>query len=377
MNNKKLVFVINVDWYFKLHWLDRAKYFQSLGYDIHIITSFTDDKILNELSSEGINCYKIDLSRKSLNIVREFRTTMKIKNVLSEIKPDIIHCITIKPNIYVGVINRLILKKKIVYSITGLGSVFSSNKNKFKIIKKFVISLYRFVSINHSKFIFENSEDYDLFKNNNILKYSNGVVIKGAGIDLSLFEKSRHTPCLSILFAARLLEDKGLRILIKACQQLRKEGIPIRLQVAGIIDLDVTSAIPMKEINQWNDNGDIEWLGNIKDMPKLIKSSHIICLPTMYGEGVPRILIEAASCQRPIVTTDVPGCRELVEHNITGLLSKPGDLESLKNCIRTIILNDEKAYSIAYNARKKVEVEFSQEIVFRKTLEVYNNLHGS
>ncbi|NAZ46763.1 glycosyltransferase [Vibrio toranzoniae] len=377
MNNRKLVFIINVDWYFKLHWLDRARYFQGLGYDIHIVTSFTEDKILDELLSEGMKCYNIDLNRNSLNIIREIKTTIKFKNILSHINPDIIHCITIKPNIYVGIVNRFILKRKIAYSITGLGAVFSSDKIKFRFIRKAVTSLYRLASTDHSKFIFENSEDYEFFKKNNILKHSNGIVIKGAGIDLSLFEASQHTPGLNILFAARLLEDKGLRILIKACQQLRKEGIPIKLLVAGIIDLDVASAIPIEKINQWNDNGDIEWLGNVKDMPKLIKSSHIICLPTMYGEGVPRILIEAASCQRPIITTDVPGCRELVEHNITGLLAKPGNVNSLKDCIRAVILDDEKACSIAYNARRKVEIEFSQEIVFRKTIEVYNKLHDS
>ncbi|ARP39461.1 glycosyltransferase family 4 protein [Vibrio syngnathi] len=377
MNNKKLVFIINVDWYFKLHWIDRARYFQSLGYDIHIITSFTKNKILDELSYEGMQCYNLEFKRNSLNVLREIKTTIQLKKILSDIEPDIIHCITIKPNIYVGLINRIIFRKKIVYSITGLGAVFSSENKKFRFIRKAIQSLYKLVSTDHSMFIFENSEDYAFFEKKNILKHSNGIVIKGAGIDLSLFDKSQHTPCLNILFAARLLEDKGLRILINACKQLKQEGIPIKLLVAGIIDLDVTSAIPMEEINQWNKDGHIKWLGNVKDMPDLIKSSHIICLPTVYGEGVPRILIEGASCQRPIITTNVPGCRELVEHNVTGLLAKPGDVSSLKHCIKAVILDDDNARAIAYNARKKVETEFSQEIVFRRTREVYDRLYDS
>jgi len=290
------------------------------------------------------------------------------------INPDLIHCVTIKPNIYTGLINRFFIKKPIIYSITGLGAVFSSSSLKFVIIKRIITLFYKNISVHYSRFIFENSEDCSLFQDLAIIKNGNGIVIKGAGIDLNRFTSS-PLPCdQSILFAARLLKEKGLQCLIEAKTILVKRGCEFTLNVAGIIDNDVSSAISIRQIEIWAKNGDINWLGNVKDMPSLIKKNDIVCLPTTYGEGVPRILIEAASCQRAIVTTDVAGCREIVSHGFNGLLAIPADAISLANCLQELLDNKDKLRKFGINGRKKVETEFSQEMVFEKTLQVYDEL---
>ncbi|WP_033197571.1 glycosyltransferase family 4 protein [Moritella dasanensis] len=372
--SKKLVFVINVDWYFRLHWLERASYFKSLGYSVHIITNFLDASIKNELTAMGFTCHQFSVKRKSLNLFREFTGIWHLKCLLKMIKPDLIHCVTIKPNIYTGFINRFFIKKPIIYSITGLGAVFSSSSLKFVILRRLIIALYKTISVHHSKFIFENSEDCSLFQNVGIIKNSNSIVIKGAGIDLKRFASSHLPSDKSVLFAARLLKDKGLHCLIEAKKILVKRGCDFTLNVAGIIDSDVSSAISICQIEMWAKNGDINWLGNIKDMPNLIKQNDIVCLPTTYGEGVPRILIEAASCQRPIVTTDVAGCREIVSHGFNGLLAAPNDSASLANCLQELLESKEKRREFGVNGRQKVEAEFSQEMVFEKTLQVYDEL---
>ncbi len=372
--NKKIVFVINVDWYFHLHWLERTEYFQSLGFDIHIVSSFSSDDIKNELASKGFTCHQLPVKRKSVNIFREIGSIYLLKRILDEIKPDLIHCVTIKPNVYAGLLNRLFFNKPIIYSVTGLGAVFSSNSIKFNLLRRIITTLYKFISISKSRFIFENGEDYKLFDELGVLKYENGRVVKGAGIDLTRFSPSLPPLNKNVLFGARLLKEKGLDCLVEAKQILESQGVEFTLNVAGIIDSDVSSAIPLSQVEAWESFRDINWLGNVQDMPKLIKENDIVCLPTTYGEGVPRILIEAASCQRAIITTDVVGCREIVSHNVNGLLAQPRDVVSLVNCLRTLLEDDEKTLEFGIKGRKKVEEQFSQEMVFEKTVQIYKEL---
>ncbi|MBY7995825.1 glycosyltransferase family 4 protein [Vibrio fluvialis] len=374
--NKVVAFVINVDWYFNLHWVERAEYFKSLGYSIHIVSNFSDKDIKNVLLDKGYQCYHLDVKRKSINFFNEFMSFNQLRKLLKDINPDLIHSITIKPNIYAGLLNRLFLYKPIIYSITGLGAVFSSSAYKFIILKRLITVLYKMISTPQSHFVFENSEDSELFKSLGILKYCNGTVIKGAGIDLNRFRPSPPPNNSSILFAARLLQDKGLGCLVEAQKLLKERGCHFSLNVAGIIDNDVSSAIPLSQIEAWANNGDINWLGNVKDMPNLISQNDVICLPTTYGEGVPRILIEAASCQRPIIATDVAGCREIVSHGVNGYLVAPKDAVMLAHFLQELLEDKNKLITFGANGRKKVEQEFSQEIVFEKTLQIYQSLLG-
>lgn len=373
---KKIVYVINVDWYFNLHWLDRALFFKSHGYDIYIISDFKTLGLIDEMSSLGFECIPLSMNRSSVNVLGEFSYIVSLCRILKKIEPDLIHAVTIKPNVYAGLINKFFIKKPIIYSVTGLGAIFSSKQIKFYFLKKIVVLLYKFVSLPTSRFIFENGEDIDTFTSLRILR-GNGLTIRGAGIDLALFSPSPPPAKKIVLFAARLLKDKGLCFLIEAKQLLESQGVEFTLNVAGIIDDDVSSAISINQVEHWDKNGDINWLGNVKDMPKLIKESDIVCLPTTYGEGVPRILIEAASCQRAIITTDVVGCREIVSHNINGLLVQPGDVASLAKSLQSLLDDDQKSLRFGLLGRKKVEEEFSQEIVFEKTLQVYEELSST
>ncbi len=372
--NKTIAFVINVDWYFCLHWLERAEYFKSLGFDIYIVSTFSNDTVKNELASKGFICHQLSLKRKSVNFFREMTSAYSLKKILCGIEPDLIHCVTIKPNIYTGLLNRVFFNKPIIYSVTGLGAVFSSKSIKFNLLRRIITTLYKYISFSKARFIFENSEDYKLFDQLGILKYGNGRVVKGAGIDLTHFAPSLAPLNKNVLFGARLLKEKGLECLVQAKHELEKQGLSFTLNIAGIIDNDVSSAIPLSQVKAWASSRDINWLGNVQDMPKLIKANDIVCLPTTYGEGVPRILIEAASCQRAIITTDVVGCREIVAHNVNGLLAQPGDVMSLANCLRTLLESDEKTLEFGVQGRKKVEEEFSQEMVFEKTLKVYEEI---
>ncbi|EKO3436012.1 glycosyltransferase family 4 protein [Vibrio fluvialis] len=376
MCNKKLVFIINVDWYFRLHWIERALYFQQQGYEIHVATFFSDERILNELEKLNFICHDFELKRKSINVFSEIFVLVKMKKLIFSIDPSLIHCVTVKPNIYVGFLNRLFFNKPIIFSVTGLGAIFSSKNIKFKIIKFLVKYMYRYISTTTSKFIFENNDDFLQLKNEKVLRHDNGVVIKGAGIDLTRFYVTPVPFNQTVLFAARLLKDKGLFELIEARRLLMKEGVRFTLKVAGLIDNDVSSAISISEIEKFHQAGDIEWLGSVADMPSLIQSCDIVSLPTQYGEGVPRILIEAAACGRAIVATDVVGCREIVTPDCNGELVEPGNVTALARALLKLLNNKVLLSNYGEAGRLKVENEFSQEMVFEKTHAAYRELLG-
>nr|WP_265414374.1 glycosyltransferase family 4 protein [Photobacterium leiognathi] len=369
---KKVVFIINVDWYFKLHWLERAIFLKNNGYDISLITNFTSSEIKDNLIKLGITCYQCQIKRKSINPVSELNTIFQIQKILSIIDPDIIHAITVKPNLYAG-LNNIFLGKKIIYSITGLGAVFSSSRIRFKIIKNLVIYIYRLISNNKSIFIFENDSDFRIFKDEGVL-IDNGVVIHGAGVDTEKYFYKKPNYNRNILFASRLLKDKGLDTLLDALEILKKKDIRCILNVAGIIDSDVTSAIPIKDLLELEKANKIKWIGTEKDMVSLIHKNDIVCLPTRYGEGIPRILIEAASCGRAIIGTDVSGCNDIIDNNYNGFLVPINNAKDLADKLIFLLENSNLLREFGANGRCKVLRQFDQNIVLEKTISIYKRL---
>lgn len=368
---KKVVFIVNVDWYFKLHWIERATFLKDHGYDIHIITNFTSHKIKKYFIDIGFKCHHILIKRKSINPISEIKTILELKKIISIIDPDIIHAITVKPNIYAG-INNILLGKNIIYSITGLGAIFSSSLIRFKVIKKIVAFIYRIISTTNSFFIFENESDFQKFKTEKIL-HGNGTVINGAGVDTEKFYYTTPKCDNNILFASRLLKDKGLDTLLDAVEILKNNGFTCTLNVAGIIDSDVTSSIPLDEILNLDKEGKLNWIGNEENMVSLIHKNDVVCLPTRYGEGVPRILIEAASCGRAIIATDLPGCNDIIKDGYNGLLITPNNAKYLAEQIAVLLEDKQSLIKLGRNGRNRVLKKFDQKIVLKKTLSIYSS----
>ena len=378
MKNRKtkLLFVANVDWYFKLHWMDRMHAARNAGYDIYLATNFSDEEFFREQEAAGINVIDVNLSRSGLNPFAELWAIFKIFKLVNHIKPDIIHSITVKPNLYAGIIAR-IRKLPVVCSITGLGVIFSHKSRKNRIIKLLISFCYRVISQNKkSIFLFENNSDKELFIDKNIIAKARAKRISGAGVDIEaynhIYEEDDST--LSILFAARLLEDKGLRSLVEAAKIMNQRALNIELRVAGIFDENAQNAISRKEIEKWSDQKDIVWLGTRSDMPGLISASSIVCLPTTYGEGIPRILIESCACGRPVVTTDVSGCNEFVKDGYNGLLVPPNDTSALVEALTRLAKSASLRREMGVNGRTLVANEYTKEIVIDQTLETYNEL---
>jgi glycosyltransferase involved in cell wall biosynthesis len=379
----KLFYLVNVDWYFKLHWLDRAMAAQAGGYEVAVACHFSSKNIQADFESYGFTCIALPLSRTGLNLFKELYTIRHVYQALREIKPDLVHAITIKPNLYGGLCANA-LGIPCVKSVTGLGAVFSSKKLVFRCLQPFVKMFYRFVGRSgDGAFVFENGSDQKLFNDFGVSRSQALLHIPGAGIDLVKFHSSAakldHSS-IKVLFASRLLRDKGLDTLISAVELIQsrlkaeQHGPTIELLVAGIFDHEGKDAYTEGEIELLANKGRITWLGRRDDMPELIASADIVALPTRYGEGIPRILIEAGAIGRPVITSNVAGCDELIESRHCGVLVPPGNVNALASELMTLIKDADLRLRYAKNLRLKIEEQYSNEVVIASFLSLYYGL---
>jgi glycosyltransferase involved in cell wall biosynthesis len=234
------------------------------------------------------------------------------------------------------------------------------------------------VALSHRRCVvlFENSHDRDVLVSQGVVNAEKTIIIPGAGVDLDRFnyvpEKSDRI--LKILFASRLLKSKGLEALVHSVRRLNDLGIKTELHVAGIEDLNSKDSIPRACLDAWYKDGSLVWHDNVPDIERLISESNIVCLPTTYGEGIPRILIEAAACGRAVVSTLVPGCIEFVNTGVDGLLIPPDDEQALTRALKQLAIDPKKRTEMGLAGRKKVEKYYNNAIVTETTLKQYSRL---
>ncbi|PLR29782.1 glycosyltransferase family 4 protein [Chimaeribacter arupi] len=371
---KKLCYFINSDWYFDLHWLTRAIGSQSEGYQIHIICHFLDDNILKKFTDLGFICHNSSMSSQSMNPILFINSLVKISGILKIINPDILHCITIKPCLIGGFYSRF-FNKNIIISFVGLGRIFNGEEWKLRFLRKLIVPFYKFVFKNSKCLLsFEHEDDREKLISLTGVTPEKTIVIDGAGIDTEIYAFSQeiNNSIPIVLFASRLLKSKGLGDLIQVKKKLAAKGIRFQLNVAGIPVPDDADAISLSTIQHWHDAGDINWLGKRGDIDKLIREANIVALPSTYSEGVPRILLEAASVGRPIIAYDVGGCNSLIKNNMNGYLIKKGDIDSLAEKLSLLLLQPESRKAMGTRSRSIIEERFSSTLVLKKTLEMYH-----
>ena len=372
MTNKKLLFIVNIPDFFISHRLSLALLAKKKGFQVHVAS--IDNENFHKLITHGFICHKIHMNRGSLNLFHDLRTFISILRLLYKLRPDILHLLTSKSIIYGGLASRVIKIPKVFHAVTGLGSVFVDTNNLFKkILKKIVIYLYKF-SINlNSITIFQNNENLELFVKKRIINRSQARLIYGSGVNTDAFffseESINNNPI--VLFSSRLLVEKGLETFVNAAKIL-KEKVTVRMVVVGNVDNDNPSSITRSQISKWVELGLIEWKGYIENMPKLLSESSIVCLPSYYPEGIPKALIEAASSGRPIVTTDMPGCNEIVKNNQNGILIPIKSPVHLANAIIKLLDDAQLRSKYGKNGRKLVLEKFSSEIIDQAVIDLYS-----
>ena len=368
---KKILFIVNVDWFFVSHRLLIALKAIDEGYEVHLACRVTDE--YDFLTSKGIVVHDLMMSRSGKSLFAEFDTCLKLYNVVKKIRPDVLHAVTVKPVLYGGAIARLLRIKSCVFSISGLGYVFSAKNLKAKLLK-FLVSLFYKISIdkdNH-KVIFQNQNDLDQLVNLGAIKTENVVLIPGSGVDLSLYNViGKPKDELAIVMASRLLKEKGVLEYVEAAKVIKEKYPDVEFYLAGEPDHENPNSITHKEMKVWAEGGYINLLGHVQDMPELLSKASIFVLPSFYGEGLPKALIEAAACGCPVVTTDHPGCRDAVIENETGLLVPVNNVAALVDAIVYLINDPEKRSQMGEAARCLAEKKFSVDLVVNKHMQIY------
>jgi len=374
LTRRKLIFLITEDWYFWSHRLPIARAARGAGFEVLVATRVNQHK--ERIEKEGFQLIPISLERRSKNIIKEIISILEIVRIYRREKPDIVHHVAVKPVLYGSWAARIAGVHAVVNALAGLGFIFVAKGWKGSVIRKLVVFAYRSAfSAKNAVAIFQNPEDLKLFIDAGVVTNEKAVLIRGSGVDTAHFiphPEPKGVPTIAL--ASRMLWDKGVGEFVEAARILQKGEIKCRMILVGNPDPENPASILKETLRGWHAEGIVEWWGYREDMPEVFSQANIVVLPTSYGEGVPKILLEAASCGRPIVATDIPGCREIVRHNENGLLIPPPDSKALADAIEVLIKNPELRAKMGARGRKIVEAEFSKEIVIKQTMEVYERL---
>jgi glycosyltransferase involved in cell wall biosynthesis len=279
--------------------------------------------------------------------------------VYKQEKPDIVHHFTPKAVIYGSIAAHYARVKKIVNTITGLGYIFSGHSTQKRILQSIVRIMYR-VALSNTTVMFQNIEDMQNLVGLEAEEKESYILLGGSGVSLSKFKATPEPDGKPlVLLAARLMEEKGVNYFVEASRILKTQGVDARFVLVGSPDHNTGDSITAVKLRQWVSEGMIEWWGWRNDMEQVYPQAHIVCLPTYYGEGVPKSLIEAAACARPIVATDIPGCRKVVRDGENGLLVPIKDAGSLAGAIKKLLNDGSLRRRMGIRGREIAEKEFS------------------
>lgn len=368
----KILFVTNVDWFFISHRLVIAEEAYRLGYDVFLAAEDTGRS--QEIIDKGIKFINLPFSRSGTNPVQEIKTLLKFYKIYKDIKPDIVHHITLKPVIYGSITARFLKIKGVVNAVSGLGYNFTGDR--MSLVSKIMLQMMRYgFNTNNISIIFQNKDDYSELKNLKVISNRNIVYwIKGSGVDLNIFKTNTFPGFdkIKILLPIRMLWDKGVRELYDASNLLKyKYNNSIQIILAGLADEDNKAGVSAHFLQSWENGEYVKWIGYQKDMYDVYNDCHIVILPS-YREGMPKTLIEGCAMGRAIITTDAIGCRECVDDGVNGLIVPVKDSKSLAIAIELLVNDPEKIIQMGKASRIKAESEFDINFVIKKHLEIYN-----
>lgn len=376
MRNKapRLLFVVNIPRFFLSHRLPLALAARQAGFDVQVATSDSDTAALQIIAEHDLPCHPIRLRQHGLNPLLELRTLLALRALYRRIKPDLLHHVSIKPVIYGGIAARLSGCDRVVQAMSGLGYVFADASAKAKLLNKLCEPAFKLaLSGERTRTIFQNPDDRQRFVQRGLAARHKTLVIRGSGVDEDVFRpRDENQDALPVaLFAGRLLMQKGIGDFVEVARRLRGKA---RFQVAGYEESSSPLNVSAAQLKSWEAEGLIEWLGARDDMPSVYAESNIVCLPSTYGEGVPKVLIEAASCARVCVATDTPGCREIVRDGVNGLLVPAHDIAALTQAVKHLIDSPAKRMKMGAAGRQIVLEGFTLRQVVSETLSLYKAL---
>ena len=371
-----LVIVVNVAWFFLMHRLSLAQAARERGYDVHIVCGVGEGQ--EAVRREGFTFHAIALRRNALSPMSDLLGTLQLYRLYRRLRPALVHHVTLKPILYGSLAARAAAVPAVVNAFAGLGYTFASF-GLGAALRRGILVRALAVSMAHknSRVLFENSDDQELFRRLGCVSPEQSRVIPGVGVDLEEFTV-RPLPAkrVRVMLAGRMLREKGVEYFVAAARLLRQRNIAVDLVLTGKPDPENPGSVTREQLQAWADEGVVRWEGFRNDMGEAIAASHIICLPTYYREGVPRILLEAAAAGRAVVATDMPGCRDIVRPGQNGCLVPTHDAEALARAVQSLVEDPEGCRIMGLRGRSLVEAEFSLDIVLRRTFDLYRELLG-
>lgn len=371
----KVLLFANTAWYLFNFRLALARALRTRGAEVVMISP--DGPYGVRLQKEGFRWIPLAMERRSLNPVREMQFLFNLTRLYRLEQPDVAHHFTIKCVVYGSLAAHMAKLSRRINAVAGMGYVFTSTDMRARLLRPFVRQLIKLaLAGKHSRLIVQNTDDYAAFETS-VVSPDRIRLIRGSGVDTKYFAPSLlerpKDGTVRLLFAARLLWDKGVSEYVEASRILKSRGLRLEFFLAGSPDTGNPASIPLSTVRKWADEGLVRVLGHVDDMLQWLRQVDIAVLPS-YREGIPKSLIEAAACGLPIVTTDMPGCRDVVDHGVNGLLVPSKDALALAEAIRFLYDRPDERARMGLASRRRAVEEFAEDIVVSKTLDVYREI---
>lgn len=370
---RRLLYVVSADWYFLSHRLPMARAARAAGFEVHVATGVENGAA--RIAAEGFQLHPIPFARGRLSPLAALRTIGALRRLMRTLAPDVVHCISLQPSVYGG-LAALGRRQPAIYAMTGLGFTFTSDTAKARAIRPLIGALLRALFNRNGACVLVQNGDDRLAMEGIGVDPQRIVTIAGSGVDTDRLVPSPEPPGdITVGFAGRLLDDKGIRPLVAAHRLLRQRGHATRLLIAGTPDPANPTSVTDAEVEGWTKEPGITWLGHVTDIATLWRQAHIAVLPSRR-EGLPKTLLEAAACGRPMVATDVPGCREVAIAGETGLLVPTDDPQALADAIARLAEDPTLRARYGANARRLAEERFATPIIGEQIAALYRRMAG-
>ena len=370
----KILVVTNDAWFFVSHRLPIAKAVSAAGGNCTVAAK--SDESVAAIKSAACEFVDWKIAPRGQTVFGELKTVLSLLRIVREQKPDVIHLITIKAVLYGGIVARLLNVPCCVYAISGLGAIFRKTSTRGRLLRTLIAPFYRFATGHrNSVLLFQNPDDRKQLLNDFGYDINRTRIIRGSGVDVNDYQPTSEPSGVPVVtMAARLLKDKGVSEFVAAATLLKQQGVSARFRIAGdSVAQGNPGAFTEAELQELKDNSVVEFLGHCSDVATLFAQSTIVVLPS-YHEGLPKVLLEAGAAGRPIVTTDVPGCRDAIIPNETGLTVPVRDSNALADAIKTLLDDSELRINMGAAGRSFVVNEMGIDAVVEQHIVLYNDL---
>ena len=368
----RILYVVTEDWYFLSHRLPMARAAKNAGYEIHVATRLNSARAAIE--AEGFTPHALSWQRGSLSPTRSLAGVAELRKLLREFKPDILHNISLKPVLLGSIASLGLSSIAVVNSLTGLGTLFVSNHRKSEFTRPLVIAaLKALLKRPNNRTIVQNPDDRRFVLGLGVPE-SSVDLIPGSGVDTAHFTPlPEPPPPITAAYVGRMLADKGLMTLIQAYSLATSRGLKLQLLLAGDTDQENPGSLAPEQLREFASAFGINWLGHVADIREVWARAHIAVLASRR-EGLPKSLLEAAACRRPMIATDTPGCREIAIRDETALTFPVDDAPALAEALTQMAGDGEMRARLGKRARELVEEKFSADVIGKQIVALYQSL---